>query len=149
MSEAQVITPENANIGIDFGQLFKEIKTVAVVGYSNNPERAGYYVPQYLSTQGYKIIAINPKFGEEVDGLRCYPNLASLLGEIQVDVVNVFRAPAFVAKVLADVWHMASLPTYVLMHPGAENEEAYQAAAAQGITPIMYSCMMAAHKIWR
>ena len=35
-------------------------KTIAVVGLSDNPERASYGVSRYMQQQGYRIIPVNP-----------------------------------------------------------------------------------------
>ncbi len=34
--------------------------TIAVLGESDRPERAGYYVPEYLHGQGYRVVGVNP-----------------------------------------------------------------------------------------
>src|ERR1044071_7829156 len=45
--------------------------TIAVVGIHNEPEKAAYYVPEYLHDEGYRIFGINPRFaGEELFGNR-------------------------------------------------------------------------------
>ncbi len=42
----------------------KNSKTIAVVGLSDNPERASYGVAKYLQAQGYRIIPVNPMIEE-------------------------------------------------------------------------------------
>ena len=39
-------------------------KTIAVVGLSDNPERASYGVSRYMQQQGYRIIPVNPMIAE-------------------------------------------------------------------------------------
>ena len=39
-------------------------KTIAVVGLSDNPERASYGVSRYMQQQGYRIIPVNPMITE-------------------------------------------------------------------------------------
>jgi predicted CoA-binding protein len=131
---------------VDFRELYGNVNTWAVVGYSDNPERAGHYVPQYLRQQGYRIIAVNPKFGSEVDGLPNYPSLADIPAEEQVDVVDIFRAPQYLPEVLADALRMEHQPRYFWMQPGAENPEVADAARQQGLTPIMGACALAMHR---
>ena len=43
---------------------FYELKNIAVVGMSKNPEKAAHYVPKYLSEKGYNIIPVNPTADE-------------------------------------------------------------------------------------
>ncbi|MCH7472572.1 CoA-binding protein [bacterium] len=132
--------------GIDYQRLFEEIETVAVVGYSDKPARAGHFVSQYLAGKGYKIIAVNPKFGGEVDGLPCYASLEAIPQGTRIDVVDVFRNPAHVPAVLEEAAKMSPLPKYFWMQPGAENAEAAARATELGLIPIMDACMMAEHK---
>jgi predicted CoA-binding protein len=87
---------------VDFARLFKEIKTIAVVGYSDNPERAGHFVAHYLADHGYEVLAINPRFKEQVNGLACYPNLGAIPLGKQVDVIDVFRSPEFVPQLVEE-----------------------------------------------
>jgi uncharacterized protein len=134
---------------VDFKQLFAEIKTIAIVGYSDNPERAAHYVSHYLAQQGYNIIAVNPKFKGAVDGLVCYPNLEAIPVGTAIDVIDVYRSPEAVPPVVEQAAKLTPLPRYFWMQPGAENPKAAEQAAAAGMTPIMHACMMAAHKIWK
>ena len=49
----------------------KEAKNIAIVGFSNKPERTSYMVAQVLQDNGYKIIPVNPLLaGEEADFLK-------------------------------------------------------------------------------
>jgi uncharacterized protein len=138
----------NAPDGLDLKQFFSEIKTIAVVGYSDNLERAGHYVAQYLREQGYAITAVNPKYGGQVDGLANYTSLAELPVGEPYDVIDVFRAPQFAMDLVRQAAALEPKPRYIVFQPGAENAEAAKLARENGITPLDL-CMMAAHKIWR
>ena len=39
--------------------------TVAVLGVHKQPEKAAYYVPEYLHDEGYRVIGVNPEFTTE------------------------------------------------------------------------------------
>ena len=41
-------------------QIMKDCKTIAIVGFSDDPGKAGYFVADYLKSVGYKIITVNP-----------------------------------------------------------------------------------------
>ena len=141
-------TPGAEPVEVDYKQLFTEIKTIAVVGYSDNPERAAHYVSQYLASKGYNIIAVNPRFKDGVDGFPCYPSLDAIPAGTPIDVIDVYRSPEAVPPVVDQAAKLVPLPKYFWMQPGAENPAAAQQALDQGMIPIMHACMMAAHKIW-
>ena len=70
-------------------------KTVAVVGLSSNPLRASYFVGYYLQRHGYRVVPVNPR-ESQILGETSYPSLSEIPNEIDIDIVNVFRAPAAV-----------------------------------------------------
>lgn len=76
--------------------LFDSVKTIAVVGLSNNQQRAAYGVAKYLQGAGYKIVPINPGC-EEVMGEKCYPSLEEV--PFPIDLVDVFRRGEFVPPI--------------------------------------------------
>ena len=44
--------------------ILESARTIAVVGFSSEMGRAGYYVPAYLHQKGYRIVPVNPKMIE-------------------------------------------------------------------------------------
>jgi predicted CoA-binding protein len=72
--------------------ILRRAKTIAVVGASNKPSRASYFVLTYLrsSSTDYEVWPVNPN-DDEVLGLKAYPSLADLPGT--PDIVDVFRKP--------------------------------------------------------
>jgi len=71
-----------------FKKLFESTKTIAVVGLSNNPERASYRVSAYMLNQGYQIIPVNP-FADKILGQKVFAQLSEI--PFKIDLVNVFR----------------------------------------------------------
>ncbi|SFX70668.1 CoA-binding protein [Marinospirillum alkaliphilum] len=69
-------------------ELLRTIRSIAIVGISNKPERASYRVAAYLKEAGYKVFPVNPQY-QEVLGMTCYANLTEL--PESVDLVDVFR----------------------------------------------------------
>ena len=69
-------------------RILHESKTIAVVGLSNERQRASHFVATYLQRAGYRVIPVNPK-GGTVLGETVYPDLASI--PMPVDLVVVFR----------------------------------------------------------
>jgi predicted CoA-binding protein len=62
--------------------------TIAVVGASRDPSKAGGSVPAGLQRRGFRIIPINP-FADTLFGEKVYRSLLDVPGPI--DVVDVFR----------------------------------------------------------
>jgi acetate---CoA ligase (ADP-forming) len=65
-------------------------KSIAIIGISNDPSRIGGRIYRYLRKHGYKgdVFPINPKY-QEIDGIRCYPDIASIPVEVDVALVAV------------------------------------------------------------
>ena len=67
------------------------VKTIAVVGASRDPRKAGGSVPEGLQRRGFRVIPINP-FAHELFGERVYRTLAEV--PEMIDLVDVFRPAA-------------------------------------------------------
>ncbi len=63
------------------------LKTWAVVGLSNNSERAAYKVAKVLIEKGHTVIPVHPK-AETVHGQKGYTKLSEI--EVPIDVVDIF-----------------------------------------------------------
>ncbi len=107
-------------------------KTIAVVGLSDNPERASYGVSRYMQSQGYRIIPVNPMI-EAALGEKSYPDLKSVPEPI--DMVDIFRRSELVAPVVDEAIEVGV--KYIWMQDGVINEEAAARAEAAGIPVIM------------
>lgn len=68
-------------------QILQNTKTIAIVGLSANPYKPSNEVARYLMPF-YTIIPVNPRY-DEVLGLKCYPDLASV--PVQIDMVDIFQ----------------------------------------------------------
>jgi hypothetical protein len=63
------------------------LKTWAVVGLSDNPDRAAYSVAKKLIDKGHTVIPVHPK-AETVHGQKGYATLAEV--PVSIDVVDIF-----------------------------------------------------------
>ena len=63
------------------------LKTWAVVGLNDNPERAAYSVAKKLIDKGHTVIPVHPK-AETVHGQKGYATLAEV--PVSIDVVDIF-----------------------------------------------------------
>jgi len=126
-------------------KVMKEIllstKTIASVGLSSNPEKESYGIVQYLKSQGYRVIPVNPTT-DEILGEKSYPDLESVPEKI--DVVQVFRKPEDVPPVVEGAIKIGA--KVVWMQEGIVNEEAAQKARDAGLQVEMDACMRATHQ---
>ncbi len=122
-------------------QILETIKTVAVVGLSPRPSRAGYYVPAYLQEAGYRIIPVNPHLKQAL-GEKAYPDLLSV--PEPVDLVLVFRRSEEALPVVEQAIQIRA--KVVWMQVGVVNEPAAAKAEAAGLEVVMDACIMIDHR---
>ena len=118
-----------------------DCKTVAVVGLSPDPGRASHEVAEYLQQVGYRVVPVNPNI-DEVLGEKAYPDLLSV--PFDIDVVDVFRRPEFLAGVMEQA--IAKGVVGVWTQLGVVDEAAAERGRAAGLTVVMDRCMMVAHE---
>jgi predicted CoA-binding protein len=117
-------------------ELLKRVRTVAVVGLSPQPTRPSHGVAKALQRFGYRIVPVRPAV-DEVLGERAYASLREL--PFAPDVVDVFRAPEYVAAIVDDCIAL-KLPALWLQE-GVVDEQAALRAQAAGITVVMDRCL--------
>ena len=120
---------------------FYELKNIAVVGMSKNPEKAAHYVPKYLAEKGYNIIPVNPTTNE-ILGKKCYSELSDI--PEYVDIVDVFRPSKQVMPVINEAIKLK--PKVIWLQEGIHNIEAESLAQNVGIAVIFNRCMLAEHQ---
>jgi predicted CoA-binding protein len=69
-------------------EILERATTIAVVGASRDPNKAGGSVPIGLQQRGFRIIPINP-FADTLFGERVYRSLSEV--PVKIDLVDVFR----------------------------------------------------------
>jgi uncharacterized protein len=115
-------------------------RTIAIVGLSNNPLRASYFVGYYLKRHGYQVIPVNPRETEILDE-RSYPSLRDV--PVPVDVVNVFRAPSALPQIAHEAVQIGAGTLWCQF--GVINEEGARIAADAGLTVIVDRCLKIEH----
>ena len=103
-------------------------KTIAVVGWSEKPERPSHWIAAYLEKVGYTVTRVNPGLAA-----RGVPGVVAAIPQ-GVDVVDVFRSPEHVPAVVQEA--IAAHAKVVWMQPGAESPRAIRRAAALGLGVI-------------
>ena len=115
-------------------------RTVAVVGLSNNPLRASYFVGFYLKRHGFRVIPVNPR-ETEILGETCFKSLADV--PVPVDVVNVFRAPDALPGIAKEA--AAIRASNLWCQFSVINEEGGRIAEAGGLSVVMDRCIKVEH----
>src|SRR5690242_7555694 len=77
--------------------LLRASHTIAVVGLSSKKFRPSHGVAEYMQSQGYRIIPVNPNEAE-VLGERSYARLEDISEPI--DIVDIFRRSEFVMPIV-------------------------------------------------
>ncbi|GIL63746.1 hypothetical protein Vafri_17757 [Volvox africanus] len=130
-------------------RLATSFKTVAVLGIKTERqgEQPAFYVPQYLSTAGVKVIPVPVYFPEatEILGQPVFRSVAAAAAAgAQLDCVNVFRRPGDVEGHMQDV--MAARPRVVWLQSGIRCPTAEEAWARAGIQVVADKCLMVLHR---
>ena len=115
--------------------LLKNIKNIAIVGVSSNPERDSYKVMEFLLEQGYKIFPVNPK-ENNILGIKCYPNLTSI--EESVDMVDIFRAKEFIFELTKEAIKINA--SVIWMQEGIIDKKSSSLGKSNGIKVVMDQC---------
>ncbi|MBD2480469.1 CoA-binding protein [Planktothrix sp. FACHB-1365] len=111
-------------------------RVIALVGYSNKPERASYQVGQFLRNVGYRVYPVNPAF-TEIDNQPCYPNLTAIPEPI--DIVNVFRRSEFLTEIVEEA--IAVQAKTVWAQTGIFEAQAAEIALKAGLNIAMNCCI--------
>jgi predicted CoA-binding protein len=120
-------------------RILKGVKTIALVGASNNPARPSWIVTKYLSERGYDVIPINPGLaGKEILGLKVYGSLREVPRPI--DMVEVFRNSQAAGPITHEALALKPPPKVIWMQLSVRNDEAAARAEAQGIEVVMNRC---------
>ncbi|HUS31580.1 MAG TPA: CoA-binding protein [Kofleriaceae bacterium] len=119
--------------------------TVAVLGIHREPEKAAFYVPEYLKDEGYRVIGVNPQFrDEEILGEKVRESLSEI--KEPIDLVDVFRRAEAIPAHVEDILAMNPRPKYVWFQLGIKNDEAAKQLEDAGITVIQNRCTLADHQ---
>ena len=121
--------------------IVREARTIAVVGLSDDPEKASNEVGSYLKEQGYRIIPVNPT-EEEVLGERAYETVEQI--PEQVDVVDVFLPPEKTPEIAEDAVQASARVLW--LQEGIENPEARRIAEEGGLAYVENRCMRKTHE---
>ncbi|HEY2803030.1 MAG TPA: CoA-binding protein [Actinomycetota bacterium] len=122
----------------DLRRILEETETIAIVGLSPKPHRDSYAVAKYLQANGYRIIPVNPK-GVDVLDEHCYPSLADVPLDVEIDLVDVFRPSGEAADVTRQAVEAGAKAVWLQL--GIKSAEARRTASDAGIDYVEDLCI--------
>ncbi len=118
-------------------EILGKVRTIALVGASDKPDRPSHHVMQFLQAKGYKVFPVNPGLaGGELLGEKVYASVSDVPGP--VDMVDIFRASEAAGPITDEA--IAKGAKVVWMQLGVINPEAAQRALTAGLKVVMDRC---------
>lgn len=116
---------------------FMQEKQIAVVGVSRNPQKFGFAALHELKIRGYEVFPVHPS-AEEIDGVKCYPNLEALQGKVTAAWVGV--KPDKGGEVLREAARAGIQKIWI--QQGAETPELVELGKELGLTLVTRKCIL-------
>ena len=111
------------------------LKTWAVVGLSNNSERAAYKVAKELIEKGHTVIPVHPK-AETVHGQKGYTKLSEI--KVPIDVVDIFVNSELAGSVVDEAIAVGAKGVWLQLD--VIDEVAISRAKSAGLLAVMNRC---------
>jgi len=125
-------------------EILDQATTIAVVGASRDPNKAGGSVPVGLQKRGFRIIPINP-YAETLFGERVYRSLAEVPEKI--DVVDVFRPAADAPDIARQAVAIGAKALWLQLD--IRSSEARRIAEAAGLDYVEDECTAVTSSLYR
>lgn len=127
-------------------EILQKYKNIAVVGFSDNPERDSNKIAVYMKNNGYNVVGVNPKLdGRVVDGIKCYAYLSEITEKI--DIVDIFRLPIAVPGIVEETMKLEKRPEVIWTQLGIIHDEARKKAEENGFIYVENKCLYIEHKL--
>ncbi|OIV47638.1 hypothetical protein BK025_02550 [Sodalis sp. TME1] len=121
----------------EISDILQTVKTIALVGASDNPARPSHGVMAYLLAHGYQVYPVNPALaGKSLLGQTVYATLAAIPAKI--DMVDVFRRADTVYDLTQEA--IAIDADVLWLQLGIINEQAAVLAKNVGMKVVMDRC---------
>ena len=117
--------------------ILKTVKTIAMVGASNDKTKFSYGVLRVLHETGYEMLPVNPSLaGLKIRGLKVFPSLSSI--NKNVDMVQVFRKAEDLPTVAKEAVEIGAKVLWGQI--GVKHQEAAKIAEDAGMKVVMNRC---------
>ncbi|HCX85070.1 MAG TPA: CoA-binding protein [Micrococcales bacterium] len=121
--------------------ILRRTRSVAIVGASDNPSRASFFVATYLlSSSPYDVYFVNPR-AKEILGRPVYASLADL--PVVPDVVDVFRRHDDLPGVLDETLAVGARTLWLQL--GSWHEDVARRGEEAGLEVVMDRCLKIEH----
>jgi predicted CoA-binding protein len=131
-------------LGRSSKEVLERATTIAVVGASRDPNKAGGSVPEGLQRRGFRVIPINP-FADVLFGEQVYRTLADVPEKI--DLVDVFRPAADAPEIARQAVAVGAKALWLQLD--IRSEEARRIAEAAGLDFVEDECTAVVSSLYR
>ena len=121
-------------------EILHTARTIAIVGLSSNVLRPSHFVGFYLQRHGYRVVPVNPNERQAL-GEKAFSSLSEI--PFHIDVVDVFRAPAFVPAIAEEAVRIGAGALWLQF--GVISPEGAQIAEQGGLKVVVDRCMKVEH----
>ncbi len=120
-------------------KILTNVKTIALLGASPNPDRPSHGVMRFLLSKGYRVFPVNPgQAGKEILGQAVYARLADI--PEAVDMIDVFRAPEYLSAIVDEAILLPQRPKVIWGQLSVRDDNAAAKAEAYDIDVVMNRC---------
>jgi len=120
--------------------ILKTLRTVAIVGLSNDVVRDSHRVAVYLKSRGYRIVPVNPST-TQILGEPSYPDLASI--PFPVDIVDIFRKVEAIPAIVDEAVRIGAKAVWIQL--GLAHKASADKARSAGLKVVQSRCMKIEH----
>ena len=126
----------------DLAELFNTVRTIAVVGFSRDPNKAARRVPSYLASKHYEVIPINPN-ADRILGKEAYATITDV--PILIDLVVIFRPSAEAGQFVIEAATRVERPA-IWLQDGIWAKKEIQVVRGQNVTAVQNMCTYEVHQ---
>jgi predicted CoA-binding protein len=116
--------------------VLRRSRTIAVVGFSTDPEKPSHHAPMELVRRGFDVIPVNP-FADEVAGIATVASLDQI--DRPVDLVDVFRPASDAPDIARQAAAIGARGLWLQL--GIRSDEARTIAAQHGMDYVEDQCV--------
>ncbi len=125
-------------------EILASARTIAVVGASRDPRKAGGSVPEGLQRRGFRVIPVNP-YADELFGEKAYHSLLDV--PEKVDIVDVFRPSKDAPAIARDAAAIGAKALWLQLD--IRSDEARRIATEAGMEYVEDECTAVVASLYR